>query len=236
MRFTKDHYAAAGRTLEFALTDTSTLSPESVAQARAIHAVALAGQRRLGDAMQAVDASVTAPVERQVTMLDALVRLALPAEYEVRQGELALRVVQRVEPRVAQLSATERRVFGQSRAAALALAGDKSRALAEYEQLVAQFPNDGELHESIAAILADSSDPVILRQALAKTREIQRRSPAPSPLWFRAQLLEVQCLIRLGEAGDAVKLIEVTRILHPDLGGPEAAARFAELLIEAGGR
>jgi hypothetical protein len=172
-------------------------------------------------------------LEIQVTMLDSLVRLDLPSEYGARQGELGLRVVRRVDPQVARLSAVQRRIYTQSRAAALGLAGDRARALSEYEQLASQFPDDGELQEAIAAILVESPDANVLRQGLAKSREIQRRSPPPSPLWFRARLLEIQCLLRLGERDEAGKLIELTRVLHPDLGGPDMAGRFAELAEQA---
>ncbi len=236
MQYTDDRFAEAGKSLETALAGADGLSAESVAQAQGLLLVALSGQRRLGDAMLVVDRSAAAPLDRQVEMLDALVRIALPEEYDVRQGALALRVVRRVEPQAARLSATQRRVFAQSRAAALALSGDVARALAEYEQLAQQFPNDGQVQEAIAAILARSADPDVLRRALAKAREIERRSPPPSPLWFRARMLEVETLLHLGEADEAAKLIELTRVLHPDLGGAEDAARFDELLQEARGR
>ena len=52
---------------------------------------------------------------------------------------------------------------------------------------------------------------------------------AQTPEWLTARRSVIECSIRLEQFDEARKLMNVTRLLYPELGGSELKARFVEL-------
>jgi len=120
-------------------------------------------------------------------------------------------------------------------AMAKAGSGDVAGAIPLFERLLAEQPRDAVLLEAFAQCLSGSSDPQHLKLAQSRWREIERNSKAGTPLWFRAKYGLACTYEKLGEPAYAARLIKVTSVLHPELGGSTMKARFEELLKRCGG-
>lgn len=118
------------------------------------------------------------------------------------------------------------------RAAGLAATGDLSQARTLYTQLVAQFPTNGDLAEEFATLLSASPDREDRQVALTRWQQLEGGSQRGGPRWFRARLARVRLLIALGESAEAQKLVKLTRLVYPDLGGGETARQFEALSLE----
>lgn len=102
------------------------------------------------------------------------------------------------------------------RAAALAAAGKRNAAHAEYAELARQSPDDGKVQESYAALLAQSESPAELQEALTRWHEVEQRSHSGGQRWRRARQARIELLGRLGQRDEADKLLRLTRLLYPD--------------------
>jgi hypothetical protein len=131
-------------------------------------------------------------------------------------GQLALELIRLIEPRSQELAANELALLRRCQAAALAAAGDRAAALARFAELTSASPNDGDLQERYAAVLADSNVPAELRDALARWHQVELRSSRGGPRWRRARQVRIDLLTRLGQADEADKLLRLTRLLYPD--------------------
>jgi hypothetical protein len=65
---------------------------------------------------------------------------------------------------------------------------------------------------------------------LLKWRELEKKSPAGSPRWFRAKYAVASLHYRLGNPKQAAKIITLLNVLHPELGGPAMQRQFEDLL------
>ncbi len=130
----------------------------------------------------------------------------------------------------AQWKSAAERTFQRIHAKALVEAGRDEEALAAYRALSAAYPRDGVIQEAYAQLLLGRDDRQSLETALAKWRELEKKSRSGSPRWFRAKYSIVWLHYRLGNKQQAAKIITLLQLLHPELGGPEMKARFVELL------
>ncbi|GAB6164350.1 hypothetical protein JCM19992_03500 [Thermostilla marina] len=120
-------------------------------------------------------------------------------------------------------------------AEALAAAGRESDAIERYRRLAEAQPNNPDVLESYATLLARRNDRAALEQALEVWRQIARRSPEASPRWYRAKAAIVGLHLRLGNREQARKILDLVELLHPDLGGPSTAETFQALRKQLGG-
>ncbi|RMF87228.1 MAG: hypothetical protein D6741_20815, partial [Planctomycetota bacterium] len=118
-------------------------------------------------------------------------------------------------------------------AEALAAAGRESEAVERYRRLAEAQPNNPDVLESYATLLARRSDRPSLERALALWRQIERRSREASPRWYRAKAAIVSLHLRLGNREQARKILDLLELLHPDLGGPPTAETFRALERQA---
>jgi hypothetical protein len=131
-------------------------------------------------------------------------------------GELALSLVQRLDAVSGKLDEKSLAQLNAGRAAALAAIGDRTAALTQYGALAAQYPDDADVQEQYAALLAASDVPVDLRNALAQWQAVEVRSRRGGDRWHRARAARIHLLSRLGESEQAEKLTRLTRLLYPD--------------------
>jgi len=102
----------------------------------------------------------------------------------------------------------------RTHAASLAAAGKRDDALAMFRRLVKDAPDDGELRESFAALLATGSDEAELREALAQWQRIEQRSKPGGPRWTRGRRARLKLLHKLGEGDRAERLRQLTELLY----------------------
>ena len=97
-------------------------------------------------------------------------------------------------------------------------------------ELANRYPDDGPIQEAYARSLAAGDEPELWRGALRQYRIVETRSPEGSPRWFRAKYAIAQLHLRLGDPAKAAKIVRLTQLLHPELGGPAMRDRFEQLL------
>jgi hypothetical protein len=189
--------------------------------ARGLLVAALARNGKASEAQAIVLQLSDVPPAELLELLAAIDTAAasLPASVENgRQalGRLALEVVQLVDANQSELDSRARIRLGAYRAAALAATGDRAAAVAEYSELAAQAPDDGDIQERFATLLAASDSPDDLRQSLAKWRQVEKRSHRGGQRWRRARTARIELLAQLGDQAEADKLLRLTRLLYPD--------------------
>lgn len=135
---------------------------------------------------------------------------------ERETAELVLEGLQLVDPQQITVDEPTRRRLVRRRASALAVAGRRDEALREYADLAERLPDDGNIQESYAVLLAQSESPAELREALTRWHEVEQRSRSGSPRWRRARRARIELLVRLGRRDEAEKLLRLTRLLYPD--------------------
>jgi len=201
-------------------------------RARVLLAVAEALEGNVSEARTLFeDTRGTAAAE---TLLDA-VRLIIDndrgrdAGARKARAELALEELEQLAAGNNRLPDAHRARLLQLRARAWRQAGDRQQALQAFATLASQRPDDASLQEAYAEMLSTSNDPATLTKALARWVTIQRMCRVGSDRWFRARYGQARVYFRLGDRDKCGRLIELTRVLMPALGGPDMQAQFMEL-------
>lgn len=170
-----------------------------------------------------------------LAVLERLEALAATANEKqaVELAQLEIHLVRQLEKRQSEFSDSQVRRFESLQAAALVRAGYFGDALKLYRSLVEKYPRDGAIHEAHAALLARATDIPSQRVALAKWREVESKTKPGEPRWFRARLAQAELLLKLNDKPAAAKLIQLTMVLQPKLGGAEMKTKFESLLQES---
>jgi tetratricopeptide (TPR) repeat protein len=197
----------------------------------------LAGQERRMEAAALLDQISDVSKERLLAVLEGLARLSEGAEPKVRRelANLQLRTIELLDPPSNLLTADQLLTLNRLTARAQRDAGRTADALAAYEQLAQQYPNDGTIREELASMLMVANDRRSVERALTLWRTIEKRSPTATPRWFRAKYSIALLHYRLGNPQQARKMITLLQVLHPELGGPKLKADFLALLKQCGG-
>ncbi len=229
---TDDSFARAASLLRGILADAGTTPAEWVGAAESLLVFALAGEGRRQEAADILARLSGGPAAQLLGTLDGLARAAAQAAPDARRelAQLQLQTIALLEPRWNDLHPAEQRRIEQLHARALADAGRTAEALAAYAELARTLPNDADLQEAYAALLAEQPDAESQRLALARWRAIEKRSPPNSERWYRAKYEVARLHVRQGRPEQAAKMIELLELLHPEMGGPALKSRFRELL------
>ncbi len=102
---------------------------------------------------------------------------------------------------------------------ALASAGNSGDALRAARRMADTAPNDLEAMRGLASLLAQQTSEDDRREALSLWHKLEQQGNRGSKAWFRARLARIKLQVSLGEADQAGKLLKLTQLLHPDLGG-----------------
>jgi len=162
-----------------------------------------------------------ASVDALMELLAALDRQIAPSSPTIHKqpqavGQLALGIARRLDARRSELEATALPRLAMYRATALAASGERAAAIAQFGALAGELPNDAEIQERYAILLATANSPEELRQAVSQWQRIESRSRRGSLRWRRARQARIELLTRLGDAAEAEKLQRLTRLLYPD--------------------
>ncbi len=234
LSYTPDGYAPMESLLTQALAGAADAPEDWKAEARALLVFSLAGQGKRREAAEALEHLSAGPADGLLTMLDGLGRMADAAAPQVRRelAELQLRTIELLGRSKQPLEAGQQQRVERLYAQALADAGRTLQARQAYQALAEAHPRDGAIQESYARLLLEAEDRATLDAALAKWRELEKRSPAGSPRWFRTKYAVAELHYRQGNPAQAVKIITLLKVLHPELGGAEMRARFEALLAK----
>ena len=233
---TPPDFDRASRILNVALQGQPPADETWLAAATTEQAVALAGLGRFDEAQRLLSSAAAQQPLRRLEQLQRLQSLADEDDDPQRRSlvsKLTLTGLDSIKPD--QLPDSAQPHYRRLAAMAKAGSGDVAGAIPLFEQLLAEQPRDAALLEAFAQCLGSSHDPQHWKQALGRWREIERNSKAGTPLWFRAKYGLASTYEKMGEPAYAARLIKVTSVLHPELGGSTMKARFEELLKRCGG-
>jgi tetratricopeptide (TPR) repeat protein len=108
--------------------------------------------------------------------------------------------------------------------------GDAPSALPGLRRLQSELPRlPDDLLTELSETWREADDPAAARTALA---ELVRRQPPGSVPWFEAQYRLARMMADTDQVREALRLLEGTALLHPDLGGEGLNARFERLQRE----
>ncbi|HEX6985753.1 MAG TPA: hypothetical protein VF170_10260, partial [Planctomycetaceae bacterium] len=208
-----------------------------------LRVVSLASRNRYEEAGRLIDSLADAPAGDLLAVVDGLSELSdseagrqRPAVFGAtgkrigpRLTDLRRTATEMLAERRAELSPEEARRLDVVLARANLADGRSAVALDRFEAALAERPNDKALLAQAATALLASGDPEAVRQARDYGRRLEGLEPPGSEAWLRARLRVIEAHVALGETAEARKLLTVTRLLHPRLGGGETKAAYDAL-------
>lgn len=222
-----------------AAMQSSTLNMDSQAfwtaargAARQLRIVSLAGTGRFDDAkMLLADLQKTRPAE-VLAVLDGLMQIDTAADEAVREklGGLQLQTALELNRNRNKLKPAERKWLDRCLAQAYDSMGRADQAVAVYEKLLAKSPRSRKLLTKVATMLEESSDRNSLRKAGKHWQTLQSFDKPGTPAWLTARYHVARCSFRLGDYAESRKLLTVTKLLYPQLGGEKLRGKYESLL------
>ena len=143
-----------------------------------------------------------------------------------RIASLQLQVAERLATRRDELSSDDRELLDRCLTHAYVSAGRTAKAVEFGSQLAEHSAKDMDKQREIATLFADIAHADA--QALSKQcwRRIESGTKAGSPEWLSARLGILKASIRLNQLDEARKLLQVTKVLYPELGGEPMKIQF----------
>lgn len=201
-----------------------------VPAATQLRIVALAGQNQMGAAEILLSGTDASPQEL-LAILSGLAQMADRLDERSRHdlGRVQLVAARRVSSQRGALPAEMSPVIDRCLAEAYTATGDLPEAIRIYEAQLQSRPRDRALLETIGQLRIQHAAPDDLQRAKAIYRQLEGFDPAGSPAWLRSRLKVANVCLKLGEKAECAKLLKVTRILYPELGGESLKAEYAAL-------
>jgi TolA-binding protein len=190
----------------------------------------------LSSSQQRLDQLRELPADRIYDSLHTIcTRLAgTPDAESSAQAQLALVVLEKLQPRLSELSTDQRRRCELWHALALWRCGKTDAAASCFAALIKQYPQDTDVVAAYAQMLSGSQASQSWRQALSLWRQVEGESKPGTAQWFCAKYELARLHHLLGNDRQAARIIRLTELLHPDLGGSEMKGRFDELRKQVG--
>lgn len=234
---TRPDFGRAEQILSTALDASADAPPDWQSTARGLLVFSLAGQGRRDEAARVLERISAGPPHELLALLEGLSRIAATAAPEVRRelAQLELRALELLRPRREQLGPAGRRSLDRAEAQALADAGRTDDALRAYQRLSQTYAEDGQIQEGYARLLLNGSDPATLEAALAKWREVEKKSRTGTDRWFRAKMAVALLHYRSHNEQQAERILRLLMVLHPEpkLRDRQATAQLVELMNPA---
>ncbi|MCC7424410.1 MAG: hypothetical protein IT428_29435 [Planctomycetaceae bacterium] len=196
-----------------------------------LRVVSLAGQKRWAQAETLIRGLTDARPSEALAVIEGLTVFSAGADAESQKtaGDLQLRAVEGLTVRRDQLSPEEQRRLDDCYAAALLATNQPRKAAAFYEEQVAKSPKDLALRRALADALIRANTPEHLQKAKRQLRQMEATTKEGSSDWMQARYQNARVALALGEIDECRKLINATRLLFPEMGGPAMKMRFEEL-------
>lgn len=201
-----------------------------VRSARQLQIVALAGTGRYAQAQTMVSDLARAGAAEVLAVLDGLMQLGTQDEaLRTRLGSLQLQTARELNKRRSSLKENERRWLDRCLAQAYSAAGSSAQAAELYERLLAKSPGDAGLLKTAADLLEKTADRESLKKARGYWRKLEGIEKRGSADWLTARYHVAACAYQLGEYAECKKLLDVTRLIYPQLGGDALRKKYASL-------
>ncbi|MGH7202679.1 MAG: tetratricopeptide repeat protein, partial [Planctomycetaceae bacterium] len=212
--------------------ETSAVAASLLKTVRQLRIVSLAGQGRIVEAQALIPSlSGTAP-EDLLGLLGGLTQLAerSPDDYRRRElGQLQLDTALELDAKRDGLSDAQRRQLDLCLARAYTATDQVEQAAEVYQRLLKQAPEDRTLLRALAEQLMDCGSPECLSEAKTHWRRLESLEEPGTRLWLLARYHVARCCYLLEQYDECRKLLGLTRVLYPKLGGDDLRQRFESL-------
>jgi len=204
--------------------------------ARRLRIVLLAQQGKVREAEALIEQVARAGTEPQLKLLDGLMAAAEQVSEGTRRdiGEIQLQASLELNRQRDKLSTDEQQQLDRCLAKSYLLTERSREAFELYETLVKQAPNDRELRLEYAKSLTACGTGDCLRRALPHWRYLENREKQGTTDWLRMRVEVIRSLLASGKPGEAEKLLTVTELLYPELGGDSLKQEYAGLKRQIG--
>ena len=200
-------------------------------RASALHVVALAGSGRPLEAERLMNTLAAASPRDLLAIVERLAPFVASDDRQRRLQyvELQLRAAERLARQRNSLTKPEQESLDRCFGRAYLASGQLAKAVELYGRLAADAPKDAARQRDIALQLETVNSHEC--QTLAKQcwRRVESSTKPGSPEWLLARLGVISSSRKLDQQQEARKLLEVTRVLYPALGGSEIKLQFAEV-------
>lgn len=231
LTYGEHEFARAERLLRAALNDAADAPEEWRATAQTLEVFAVAAQGQRAEAAKLLNDLAGGEPAQMFGLIEGLAKVAAQTPPKVARelAELQLRAAKLLGDRLKELPTDQQNIFRRARLRALVMVGRHAEALQDARKLADESPRDGQMQEQYAELLLASTDRASQQAALAKWRDIGRKTRQGSDRWVRAMYAQTLALTNLGEKQQAERLIKLTQAISPELGGPEMKSKFRAL-------
>jgi len=205
-------------------------------RASALRVVALAGSGRPLEAERQVNSLAAASPRDLLAIVERLATFVASEDRQRRLQyvELQLHTAERLAEQRDSLTKPERESLDRCFGRAYLASGQLAKAVELYGRLAADVPKDAARQRDIALLLEVVDNRECLTLAKQCWRRVESTTKQGSVEWLTARLGVIACSGKLDQQGDARKLLNVTKLLYPTLGGNELQTRFAEVERQLG--
>lgn len=229
-------FVEADRWLQLAMTrDGDEVELPTTASRRAsalpLRIVSLAGQGRATQARDLLTSLTTTTPKDLLRIVEGL--FAVPKDLRsTTKGdldELRLQAVENLARHREQLAAPEQRRLDLCLVQAYLDTGQFRKAIERHDSLATQAARDPALLQRLAEVVSGCDRPECREKAQATWRKLESVLAAGSAEWFHARYQVALIAVELGRLDECRKLIGVTKLLYPELGGEEMRKKLLEL-------
>ena len=197
-------------------------------RAETLRVVALAGNGKPIEAERLMTSLASAAPRDLLSIVE---RLAPFVSSENRQRQvqyvnLQLLAIETLSKHREALSHDELNQLDQSLARAYLASGQITKAVEIYQRQATAAPKDANRQREIAVLLAEHPQRECVVVARQCWRQVESLTKQGSPEWLTARLGVITTGIQLDQAAESRKLLGVTKLLYPELGGAELKSRF----------
>ena len=200
-------------------------------RASALNVVALAGSGRPLDAERQMETLAAASPRDLLAIVERLAPFVASDDRQRRLQSvgLQLRAAERLAGQRASLTKPEQESLDRCFGRAYLASGQLAKAVELFGRLAADAPKDTARQRNIAMQLEAIDNRECQMLAKQCWRRIELSTKQGSPEWLLARLGVIATGSKLGQHEESRKLLDVTKLLYPELGGEELKSRFAEV-------
>ena len=192
-----------------------------------LRVVALTGMGNTAEAERILSQKSVAPVQ-MLDIVDKLTRFVTATTGEERNRISALQriVVQQLDRRRDELSPEQSQLLDQCLVSVYAETGQIGKTLELVKRMSEKSAKDVDKQRELAQLLSVIPNPEALTLMKQCWRRVESLTKPGSLEWLTARKEVLRVSVRLDQLDDARKLLQVTKVLYPDLGGEPLKAQY----------
>lgn len=196
--------------------------------------IALAGQGRPHEAERLLGTVEQSSATDLLALVEELSQMEIPSPAPARRSlvEMQLASAEVLDRRRSELSAPQQRRLDLALAKSYLATTQVTNAIKIYQRLLDASPKDIELARLLGRQLLAREE--LGCRTLARTcwQRVEASYKQGSPEWLEARRDVIESCLRTGDKAQARKLMDVTRLLYPKLGGDELRKRYEKLDVQ----